>query len=62
MYLIRTIANLFLLYFIIRSSNYGDRSVNGIIEVMQTKKMLYLEAGGLVEFEEDPLCICIVTP
>lgn len=62
MYLIRTIANLFLLYFIIRSSNYGDRSVNGIIKVMQTKKMLYLEAGGLVEFEEDPLCICIVTP
>lgn len=29
---------------------------------MQTKKMLYLEAGGLVEIEESPLCICIVTP
>lgn len=24
--------------------------------------MLYLKAGGLVEIEEDPLCIYIVTP
>lgn len=54
--------SIILSHLFVRSSNYGDRTVDSIADIMKSKNLLYIEAGGLVEIEENPLCICIVTP
>jgi len=49
-------------FLLFRTTHFGDRSNDGIVNILREKQSIFEKDGGRIEISENPFAIAIVTP
>jgi len=49
-------------FLLFRTAHFGDRSNDGILNILREKQSIFEKDGGRIEISENPFAIAIVTP